>query len=143
MKKLTLFLLATMMALFSAFTCAEKTDLKPQTVCPVMGGEIDKNVHVDYQGQRIYFCCSSCKETFLKKPEKYMKKFADNGILLESVQEFCPVMTGHSLPCFINKNIYADYKERRVYFCTTECKRSFLKNPEKYLEYLSSESVKE
>jgi YHS domain-containing protein len=142
MKKLTLFLL-TLLALFSACGFAEETDLKPQTVCPVMGGEIDTDVYVDYQGQRVYFCCSSCKEDFLKEPEKYMKKLADDKILLESVQEFCPVMTEHSLPCFINKNIYADYKGRRIYFCTTDCKKNFLEEPEKYLEYLSSESIKE
>ena len=100
MRRLTIFLLILALSLFT-FGFAEQTDLKPQTVCPVMGGKIDKNVSVDYQGQRIYFCCPSCKETFMKEPEKYMKKFADDGILLESVQEFCPVMTGHNLPCFI------------------------------------------
>jgi YHS domain-containing protein len=141
MKKLTLLLLIFMVS-FSAFGFAEKPDLKPQTVCPVMGGKIDKNVHVDYQGQRIYFCCPSCKETFLKEPEKYMQKFADNRVLLESVQEFCPVMVGHNLPCFINKNIYTDYNGRRVYFCTKDCKKSFLKEPEKYLKYLNDENLK-
>ena len=140
MKKLTLLLLIFMVS-FSAFGFAEKPDLRPQTVCPVMGGKIDKNVHVDYQGQRIYFCCPSCKETFLKEPEQYMKKIADDRVLLESVQEFCPVMTGHNLPCFINKNIYTDYNGRRIYFCTKDCKKSFLKEPEKYLRYLSDESL--
>lgn len=140
MKKLTLLLLILMVSI-STTSCAEKTDLKPQTVCPVLGGKIDKNVSLDYQGQRIYFCCPSCEEAFLKAPEKYLKQIADNGVLLESVQEFCPVMTGHSVPCFRNKNIFADYKGRRVYFCSTECKRSFLRDPEKYLEYLDHESL--
>ncbi len=61
----------------------KEIDLKPQTVCPVMGGKIDKNVYVDYQGQRVYFCCSSCKAAFLKEPEKYMKKLAEEKVLLE------------------------------------------------------------
>jgi YHS domain-containing protein len=142
MKKVTVFLL--FMILFSsACSFAEETDLKPQSICPVMGGEIDKTVYVDFQGQRIYFCCPSCKETFLENPEKYMKKFADDRVLLESVQEFCPVMVGHNLPCFINKNVYTDYNGRRIYFCTTDCKKSFLKEPEKYLKYLSDESLQE
>ena len=140
MKKLTLFLFILILSL-SAFIFAENTDLKPQTVCPVMGGKIDKNVHVDYQGQRIYFCCPSCKETFLKEPEKYMNNLSDNRILLESVQKFCPVMTENELACFIDKNNYTDYKGRRVYFCYADCKKSFLKEPEKYLEYLSDESL--
>ena len=32
-------------------------DPKPQTTCPVLGGNVDKNVYADYQGKRIYFCC--------------------------------------------------------------------------------------
>ena len=131
MKKLTL-LLVFMSFLFCGIALAEETALKPQTVCPVMGGKINKDLYVDYQGQRIYFCCSSCKETFLKEPEKYMKKLADEKVLLESVQEKCPVMGGK-----VNKNIYADYKGRRVYFCCESCKRTFAKDPEKYLGKLN------
>ncbi len=140
MKKLTLILLIFLLS-FSAFVFAEETDLKPQTVCPVMGGKIDKDVYVDYQGQRIYFCCPSCKEAFMKEPERYMKKLSDNGVLLESVQEFCPVMTGHWIHCFVDKNTYTDYKGRRVYFCSADCRKTFLEDPEKYLEYLNSEDI--
>jgi len=141
MKKLTLLFLIFMISI-SACSSSEGTDLKPQSICPVMGGKIDKKVYVDYQGQRIYFCCPSCKETFLKEPEKYMKKLADDRVLLESVQEFCPVMADHNLPCFINKDIYTDYNGRRVYFCTTDCIKSFLKEPEKYLKILNNENLK-
>ena len=45
-----------------------------QTTCPVMGGEIDKNVYVDYQGKRVFFCCKMCVDKFKEDPEKYMKK---------------------------------------------------------------------
>ena len=61
----------------------QESDLKPQTVCPVMGGKIDKDVYVDYQGKRVYFCCSSCKDVFLKEPGKYMKKLEEDKVLLE------------------------------------------------------------
>jgi YHS domain-containing protein len=77
-----IFLLVIMFS-FSAIGFAEEIDLKPQTVCPVMGGKIDKAVYVDYEGERIYFCCSSCKDEFLKEPEKYMKKIEDDHVLLE------------------------------------------------------------
>ena len=33
---------------------------KVQTVCPVMGGVINKDLYVDYKGKRIYFCCPDC-----------------------------------------------------------------------------------
>lgn len=56
---------------------------EPQTICPVMGGVIDKNVYVDYQGKRVYFCCESCKEQFMQEPEKYMEKLEAQGVTLE------------------------------------------------------------
>ena len=44
-----------------------------QTVCPVLeGNPIDKQIFVDYQGKRVYFCCASCKTTFLNDAEKYL-----------------------------------------------------------------------
>ncbi len=45
-----------------------------QTTCPVLGGAIDKNVYVDYQGKRVYFCCTECKAAFEKEPAKYLSK---------------------------------------------------------------------
>ena len=45
-----------------------------QTVCPVMGGPIQKDVFVEYQGKKVYFCCPGCEETFLKDPDKYISK---------------------------------------------------------------------
>lgn len=58
-------------------------DSKPQTTCPVLGGNVDKNVYADYQGKRIYFCCSGCDAEFKKDPEKYMKKLQEEGVTLE------------------------------------------------------------
>jgi YHS domain-containing protein len=60
---------------------------KPQTVCPVLGGNIDKKVFIDYQGKRIYFCCSGCPAEFSKDPEKYLKKIEAQGITLEKCPE--------------------------------------------------------
>lgn len=59
----------------------------PQVNCPVMGGKIDKKVYTDYQGKRVYFCCSSCRDEFQKDPEKYIKKLEDDGITLEKAPE--------------------------------------------------------
>ena len=60
---------------------------KPQTVCPVLGGNIDKKVLIDYQGKRIYFCCPGCPAEFSKDPEKYLKKIEAQGITLEKCPE--------------------------------------------------------
>lgn len=45
-----------------------------QQVCPVMGGDINKDLYVEYEGRRIYFCCKGCPEKFRENPEKYVKK---------------------------------------------------------------------
>ncbi len=76
-------------ALALAFTACGKADApkdaksKAQTLCPVMGDKINKDVYVDYKGERIYFCCKGCPETFLKDPDKYLKKLRDQGVELE------------------------------------------------------------
>jgi YHS domain-containing protein len=47
-------------------------------ICPVMGGKTNKNIHTNYKGNTIYFCCPSCIEVFQKDPEKYMKILEKN-----------------------------------------------------------------
>lgn len=56
---------------------------RPQTTCPVMGGEISKSKYVDYNGKRVYLCCGACVKTFNADPEKYIKKLQDEGVKLE------------------------------------------------------------
>ena len=60
---------------------------RPQTVCPVLGGNIDKKVYVDDQGKRIFFCCPGCPADSKKDPEKYLKKMEAQGITLEKCPE--------------------------------------------------------
>ncbi len=45
-----------------------------QTVCPVMGGPIDKAVFIEHEGQKVYFCCPGCEDKFKAEPAKYMTK---------------------------------------------------------------------
>jgi len=54
-----------------------------QANCPVTGYPINKEQFVDYQGKRVYFCCSACPEEFKKDPEKFMKKMKEQGVTLE------------------------------------------------------------
>lgn len=44
------------------------------TVCPVLGGPIDKKISADYKGTRYYFCCVGCQGKFKADPEKYVPK---------------------------------------------------------------------
>jgi YHS domain-containing protein len=45
-----------------------------QVTCPVMGGQINKDVYVEHKGKKVYFCCPGCKGEFKSDPEKYMDK---------------------------------------------------------------------
>jgi YHS domain-containing protein len=81
-KTMNALILALSLAAFAAGT-VWAADPKPQTVCPVLGGNVDKNVYADYKGKRIYFCCKGCDAEFKKDPEKYMKKLQEEGVTLE------------------------------------------------------------
>ncbi len=46
-----------------------------QKTCPVMtGNPIDKNIFVEYKGEKVYFCCEGCPDMFKEAPEKYLSK---------------------------------------------------------------------
>ncbi|MBD3422456.1 MAG: hypothetical protein GF398_20265 [Chitinivibrionales bacterium] len=51
----------------------------PQTTCPVMGGEINKELYVDHNGKRIYLCCEGCRAALEKDPAKFLKKLEEMG----------------------------------------------------------------
>jgi YHS domain-containing protein len=57
----------------------EDTKLKDQETCPVMGNPINKDVYVDHEGKRIYFCCPGCDSKFKAEPQKYLKKLREMG----------------------------------------------------------------
>ncbi len=52
----------------------QDSKVEEQTVCPVMGGAIDKKYFTEYKGKKVYFCCPGCEAEFLKSPEKYLGK---------------------------------------------------------------------
>jgi Cu(I)/Ag(I) efflux system membrane fusion protein len=64
----------------------EQADPKPQTLCPIMGGAINKEFFTDYNGMRIYFCCGGCDQTFKADPEKYLEQMRAAGIEPESLR---------------------------------------------------------
>ena len=83
MKKIGVLLVSLALTLAPASVMAASAQGKPQTACPVLQGNIDKIIYVDYKGQRIYFCCAGCDAEFKKDPEKYLKKMEAQGITPE------------------------------------------------------------
>jgi YHS domain-containing protein len=121
---------------------SEHKEPAAQTTCPVMGGEINKEIYADHDGKRVYFCCPACIEKFKNDPDKYPGKLKESGqkpLTLTSLspQSTCPVMGGG-----INRELYADYQGKRVYFCCAGCKAPFEKEPDKYLEKLRKSGQK-
>ncbi len=108
--------------------------LKPQTVCPVMGNLIDSAAYTDIQGQRVYHCCPMCSSKLVADPAKYFKKAAEDGVLFENIQTSCPV-SGEKLA---KKDRFVDFEGRRVFFCSDTCSAKFKLDPTGYLKKLDN-----
>lgn len=48
-----------------------------QSLCPVMGNDIDPKLYVEYIGRRIYVCCKNCLLSVKKDPMKFANLIAD------------------------------------------------------------------
>jgi hypothetical protein len=71
---------------------ADKVEvIKEQTICPVMGKEIDKKLYADVKGKRVYVCCQGCIEAVKADPDKYLAAIAAKG---ETVAETPPMLCG-------------------------------------------------
>jgi YHS domain-containing protein len=45
-----------------------------QTMCPIMDKPINKDIFVEYEGKKVYFCCNGCDGKFKADPAAYMAK---------------------------------------------------------------------
>lgn len=134
-KNLTLCILLATLTFTGAALAAGPAGGVEQTLCPVSGRAVDKAQHVDWEGQRVYFCCGACPAKFKADPEKVFSKFAADGVVPENIQTVCPV-SGEALE---DRKSFSDYKGRRVYFCCDKCIPAFEKEPAKYLAGLPGE----
>jgi YHS domain-containing protein len=96
----------------------EKEDDQPTAVCPVMGGEIDNSISVDYKDAKVYFCCAGCIKPFQKNPEKYAAK-ANHQLVLtgQAVQKGCPI-SGKA----VNDDTALEVAGVTVKFCCNGCR---------------------
>jgi len=133
---------ALLVASALAAVAMEKPAPKPQTMCPVSGEAIDTSVHVDYQGQRIYFCCNKCPAAFRNDPEKYFAKFENEGVQLENIQTTCPVSGEKLGEGDMGEPVAISYKGRTIMFCCNMCPPKFEQDPAKYLAKLPGEQPK-
>ena len=109
-----------------------------QKLCPVKGKAIDDDDYVDFQGQRVYFCCQGCEKKFKADPEAYFAKMKERGEVAESNQTVCPV-SGDALK---NHNVFVELAGRKIYFCCKDCIEDFNKDPAKVLKALDNTAIK-
>ncbi|MHC4461769.1 MAG: heavy metal-binding domain-containing protein [Planctomycetota bacterium] len=79
--------------------------------------------------------CPTCGMDLL--PQKAEKKPGSmtvpaKEIAVAAVQTTCPIMVGNA----IDKNLFVEYKGKKVYFCCPGCEPEFEKEPEKYIAKL-------
>ena len=74
--------------------------------------------------------CGKC-ETPQKPPAPPTTETPATPTVATMLQTTCPVLGGP-----INKNIFVEYKGKKVYFCCEDCKATFAKDPEKYVKDL-------
>lgn len=106
-----------------------------QTVCPIMGNKINKDVYTDYNGYRIFFCCGGCIAKFNEDPEGTLQKMADAGVTPMKLKEqsVCPV-TGEKL---LNKDVFVDVDGKRVYLCCQGCIAKVKEDPKTYIKKIA------
>lgn len=96
--------------------------------CPVMGGDVQKDIYFIHEGKIYHFCCPACVPEFSKDSAKFIAKVKPaeekDQIKIEIAgNDLCPI-TGEA----IDKNITAIKDGKLYYFCRKDCAAKFLKN---------------
>lgn len=113
---------------------------KPKVIDPVCAYYFDMGcVYVDidentprstYKGTTYYFCSKTCKEYFDNNQEKYLK-VVDSSFLPEvTVDLVCGKRSNKSE---INNRSTCFYRGKIYYFCSEQCRKQFIENPEHFV----------
>lgn len=106
----------------------------PQALCPIMGLPVNKELHADVRGQRIYVCCPGCVAPVRNNPEAALATLGDRNEYAESLQTMCPVMNAP-----INKEMFVEYKGRRIYVCCPPCIETIQADPARYAAIIAGD----
>lgn len=104
-----------------------------QSTCPISGKPVDKKTFIDQDGQKVYFCCDKCPETYKKEPARFRGKLE----ACYTYQTTCPVM-GEP----IDPTAFADLPDgNRVYFCCPKCEDKLRADPARYAAKLKAQGT--
>lgn len=123
----------------------EKLLVEKKVIDPICGMEIipSQSIEYKYNGERYYFCSSSCEVEFKRDPEKY-KDFGniDPKLMHKGIEEeklvTDPVCGMKGKP---EEWIEHEYNGKKYYFCNQSCVAEFKKNPENYIEIEKNEEI--
>ena len=110
------------------------------TTCPVMTSEdVDSEQMIEYEGERVYFCCQTCIKMWNRNPKYFIKVSGDllpqfvgmeEKLKLKDVkllaQRYCPIQT---------KNIVTpnspnvEYEGKKIYFWDRKALEIWNRNP--------------
>ena len=125
-------------------TCSvQAKEVPKQTLCPLMvDDEIDVEEFVTFKGVKVFMCCGSCKETWVKNPEYFAVVCQKQAPQLKAVaskkikplkQLFCPVYANHRVH---PKSLSIEHDGKTIYFSKKRAVSRFKANPKKYLKNL-------
>ncbi len=105
--------------------CKEQETGEQKWICPM-----HPDIITDGPGK-----CSTCGMDLV--PQKAEQKpgamvMPAKEIAAAAVQTICPIMVGSA----IDKNVFTEYKGKKVYFCCPMCIDKFKKSPEQYIAKL-------
>lgn len=61
-------------------TVQDKKEAKPfNTVCPVSGEDVDKDITYEFEGKTYALCCKGCVKKFKKDPQGYISALSEDG----------------------------------------------------------------
>jgi hypothetical protein len=106
-----------------------------QTKCPIMGGDINKEVYSDFGNKRVFYCCAGCDSKFAEDLEANLKAMADSGIEVMTLakQSVCPV-SGKELA---NNDTFTDVEGKRVYVCCEGCQAKVAADAAKFIKVIA------
>ncbi len=109
---------------------AEKKEIKAG--CCAMGSDKDAKI----QTQGCPMTSGAAKGGDKECPHSKQGAMCPMKAELKNPQTTCPVMAGA-----ISKNISAEHKGKKVYFCCEACLTEFKKNPDKYVKEMEDKGI--
>jgi len=106
---------------------------KVQVVCPFSGQAVNPAASFEDQGEKVYFCCTDCRDKFAKDPAQYRSKLAK----AYTYQTRCPVSDGKIDP----KSSTELANGKRIYFCCGDCEGMLRKDPAKFIKKLEQQGT--